>query len=213
MVLALFVDVLHVVETGWGSFLAPILQWHLGHGTFWIRACNSEKKGSSWTAAYQITIYHTNVKDDNCNLLESNGLKVSQACPPVFKDQQRYGVVPMSPTIRELCSRASQRTGFTFNHAVVLYYADGNECNWTESMVYCDQWCSLTRWWLKNRWTSPRHELWHCYFVYSHIVWSILCSYHSFWSPQDKMLHTELCFRHWISQGQDPGFGRSGTHC
>ncbi|CAK9060867.1 Esterase AAEL000016, partial [Durusdinium trenchii] len=43
-------------------------------------------------------------------------------------DQQRYGVLPMSPTVKELCAKVNERTGFTFNHAVVLYYADGNEC-------------------------------------------------------------------------------------
>lgn len=64
-------------------------------------------------------------------------IKVAMADPEVaglpwyrfpVNDQQRYGILPMSPTIRELCTRVSQRTGFHFNHAVVLYYADGNEC-------------------------------------------------------------------------------------
>ena len=36
----------------------------------------------------------------------------------VTEDQQRYGVLPMSPTVKELCAKVNERTGFTFNHAV-----------------------------------------------------------------------------------------------
>jgi len=43
-------------------------------------------------------------------------------------DQQRYGILPMSPTVRMLCDRVNQRLNGSFNHVVVLYYADGNEC-------------------------------------------------------------------------------------
>ena len=46
---------------------------------------------------------------------------------PRTKDQQRYGVLPMSPTVKELLLRVNQRTGFEFNHAAA----------WSLRKVFC----------------------------------------------------------------------------
>jgi len=86
---------------------------------------------------YQQWYHMPDKKKPNEALKRLQRVKVAMADPeeaglPWYRfpvnDQERYGILPMSPTIRELCSRASKRTGFIFNHAVVLYYADGNEC-------------------------------------------------------------------------------------
>lgn len=45
-------------------------------------------------------------------------------------DQQRYGIFPFTNTIEKLCQNVMEKTNglWDFNHSVVLFYKDGDDC-------------------------------------------------------------------------------------
>lgn len=72
------------------------------------------------------------------NLLPLPRLKIAMAntdsngWTPLYRfpvnNQEEYGIFPFSPTVDLIRNKLINQTGINFNHAVVLFYKDNNDC-------------------------------------------------------------------------------------